>query len=188
MSFEQLRQELEGCQALVSGIARGHPGFPFQSGVSAGESIAHFRPLQHKGTTVEDQVAALQNRAFISKADGILVFDVFYPRSTASFPESRRRASELDGPQNPIPATSSDAISERVGRQNQPETFAATFVIAVPIMRKARQKKTGVARWRRPLHLPASARTLSVNSWSCGKRRSFERTPSIKTTEQIFLC
>lgn len=74
---KKLPQEQKDVRELVSVIEADMR--TFRSNQRYPLVIIPFRPLQHM-YTIEDQLAALQTAAFHLEPDGILAFDVFYPR------------------------------------------------------------------------------------------------------------
>jgi hypothetical protein len=65
--------------------------------------IIPFRPMQHM-FTIEDQVAALQTAAAHFTDDGVLAFDVFYPKFDSVWTEVGEEIQEMEWPSAADPA------------------------------------------------------------------------------------
>lgn len=90
---QNLQREPKDVRELVSvteGDIRG-----FRSNQRYQLVIIPFRPLQHM-YTVEDQLAALNTAAFHLEDDGILAFDVFYPRFDSIYSKIGEEFMELE--------------------------------------------------------------------------------------------
>jgi 2-polyprenyl-3-methyl-5-hydroxy-6-metoxy-1,4-benzoquinol methylase len=165
---DKLQQELKDVQELVS-VSQGDIR-NFRSNREYPLVIIPFRPLQHM-YTVEDQVAALQTAAFHLEADGILVFDVFYPRFDSLNSKVGEEILELEWTPNSDPSRVVRRYfrKESVDKINQ--NFAATFLFRTYQGDRLVQGRNGVAQ-DVLLHLPSSTRALPVNGpGNCGRVR-----------------
>ena len=88
-----------------------------------------FRPLQHM-YTVLDQVRALRSAAAHLQDDGILAFDVFYPK----FERLPLRIGEeqLEAEWSPEPGTVIRRFFRKDGFDKIQQSFAITFIFRVP--------------------------------------------------------
>jgi SAM-dependent methyltransferase len=89
--------------------------------------IIPFRPLQHM-YTVTDQVAALETAAFHLEPEGMLVFDVFYPRFSSIYSGIGEEVLEFEW----IPKSDPGKIMRRYFRKDSSDkirqTFSLTFI------------------------------------------------------------
>jgi SAM-dependent methyltransferase len=99
----------------------------FRSGERYPLVLIPFRPMQHM-FTVEDQLAALTTAALHLRADGVLAFDVFFPRFDlidSGIGEEQLDLEWLD-PANPGMVVRRYLTKESVDKVSQ--SFSATFV------------------------------------------------------------
>lgn len=89
--------------------------------------IIPFRPLQHM-FTVEDQLAALTTAAFHLETEGLLAFDVFFPKFNSMDTGIGEEQLEMEWPLKSDPATIVRRYyrKESVDKINQ--TFSLTFI------------------------------------------------------------
>jgi SAM-dependent methyltransferase len=89
--------------------------------------IMPFRPMQHMHT-LEDQVAALKTAAHHLDEDGVLAFDVFYPKYDVMFLSMGEEIPEMEWPLQSDPAKTVKRFfkKEFVDKINQ--TFSGTFI------------------------------------------------------------
>jgi len=142
MSFETSCARVEGCSG-TGFVSHGDIGFQFQSEYSAGDPP--ISSLQHMYTG-KIRSPRCRPQLFISKAEGSWSLMLFYPKVRQRHFESRRRSFwKLEWTQNPIPAKSSDALSEKsqVDKINQP---CRQLLYSVPIRAKGSSRKQP-SRW-----------------------------------------
>ncbi len=89
--------------------------------------IIPFRPLQHM-YTVEDQVKALQTAAFHLQDDGILAFDVFYPKFERLVGGMGKEFLELEWPSRSNPARIMQRYFLKESVDTVHQTLTATFL------------------------------------------------------------
>ncbi len=89
--------------------------------------VIPFRPLQHM-YTVEDQVKALQTAAFHLRGNGILAFDVFYPKFERLVGGTGEEFLELEWPSRSDPAKVMRRYFLKDSVDTVHQTLSATFL------------------------------------------------------------
>src|SRR5215468_29798 len=89
--------------------------------------IIPFRPLQHM-YTVEDQLAALNTAAFHLEEDGVLAFDVFFPRFTSIESGIGEESLELEWPMKSEAGTIVRRYVKKESVDKINQNFTATFI------------------------------------------------------------
>ena len=125
----QLRRNLEGETATVRKLVAVSSGDlrSFRSEGTYPLIIIPFRPLQHM-YTVEDQVAALKTAAFHLAPDGLLAFDVFYPRFESLLSGIGEEKLELQWTARDDPAKTVCRYFRKDAVDKIAQNFTATFI------------------------------------------------------------
>src|SRR5215469_9238619 len=103
--------------------------------------IIPFRPLQHM-YTVEDQLAALNTAAFHLEEDGVLAFDVFFPRFASTQSGIGEESLELEWPLKSEAGTIVRRLLFEVAPDKINQNFTATFIFPTYEAGKLMKKKT----------------------------------------------
>ena len=179
---DKLRQELKDVQELVS-VSHGDIR-DFRSNREYPLVIIPFRPLQHM-YTVEDQVAALQTAAFHLEADGILVFDVFYPRFDSINSKVGEEFLELEWTPKSDPSKVIRRYFRKESSDKINQNFAATFIFRTYQGERLVQEETEPLRLSYYTYPHLRALFLLAGLEIVEEYGSFERTPLDNQAEQM---
>jgi len=147
--------------------------------------IIPFRPLQHM-YTIQDQVAALQTAAFHLEEDGILAFDVFFPRFDSISSGIGQEKIELEWRTTPGKIVRRYLRKESVDKINQ--NFTATFIFRTYQDGKLTQEETEPLKMSYYTYPHLRALFLLAGLEIVEEYGSFVRTPLDNSAEQmIFL-
>jgi len=86
-----------------------------------------FRPMQHM-YTVEDQLKALQTAAFHLRDDGVLAFDVFFPRFEGLLAKTGEERLEMEWTLPSFPGRVIRRFVRRESLDKVNQSFSATFI------------------------------------------------------------
>src|SRR5215472_8373082 len=146
--------------------------------------IIPFRPLQHM-YTVEDQVAALKTAAFHLEDEGILAFDVFFPKFDMISAGIGQEVHELEWPAK---SDSGGVVrryfkKESVDKINQ--NFTATFIFRTYKGEKLVQEETELLKMSYYTYPHLHALFLLAGLEIVEEYGSFARTPLDNDAEQM---
>jgi len=89
--------------------------------------IIPFRPMQHMHT-LEDQIEALKTAALHLEEDGVLAFDVFYPRFDASLSSIGEEMLEMEWPLQSDPTKTVRRYFRKDSVDKINQSFSGTFI------------------------------------------------------------
>ncbi len=89
--------------------------------------IMPFRPMQHMHT-LEDQVAALKTAALHLEEDGVLAFDVFYPKYDRMFSNIGEEIQEMEWPLESDPGKTVKRFFRKDSIDKINQSFELTFI------------------------------------------------------------
>jgi len=143
-----------------------------------------FRPLQHM-YTVEDQIAALQTAAFHLEDGGVLVFDVFYPKSDSLLSKIGEEFLELEWTPKSDPGKVIRRYfrKESVDKINQ--NFSGTFIFRTYQGEKLVLEETESLRMSYYTYPHLRALLMLTGLEIVEEYGSFERTPLDNQAQQM---
>ena len=143
-----------------------------------------FRPLQHM-YTVEDQIAALQTAAFHLEDGGVLVFDVFYPKSDSLLSKIGEEFLELEWTPKSDPGKVIRRYfrKESVDKINQ--NFSGTFIFRTYQGEKLVLEETESLRMSYYTYPHLRALFMLTGLEIVEEYGSFERTPLDNQAQQM---
>lgn len=143
-----------------------------------------FRPLQHM-YTVEDQIAALQTAAFHLEDSGVLVFDVFYPKSDSLLSKVGEEFLELEWTPKSDPGKVIRRYfrKESVDKINQ--NFSGTFIFRTYQGEKLVLEETESLRMSYYTYPHLRALFMLTGLEIVEEYGSFERTPLDNQAQQM---
>jgi|SRR5215471_1971684 len=146
--------------------------------------IIPFRPLQHM-YTVEDQLAALNTAAFHLEDDGVLAFDVFFPRFSTIHSGIGEEVLELEWPMKSDAGTVVRRYFKKESVDKINQNFTATFIFRTYRAGKVVREETEPLKMSYYTYPHLRALFLLAGLEIVEEYGSFARTPLDNEAEQM---
>jgi SAM-dependent methyltransferase len=146
--------------------------------------IIPFRPLQHM-YTVEDQLAALNTAAFHLEAEGLLAFDVFFPKFESINSRIGQEQLEMEWPQKSDPAKIVRRYFRKESVDKIKQTFSLTFIFRTYQGGKVVQEESEPLTMSYYTYPHLRALFLLAGLEVVEEYGSFKRTPLDNSAEQM---